>query len=258
MEKKLAKVNQSVEKALQLVEVLASSREPMRLGDLAAACGLPASTTLRLVNTLLLHGYANQDPVTLRYSLTLKFAQIGSQVSSQMDIHNLAHPWLLELSSRCGESCCLAIEENRQVVYVDVVEGPDGMLKIMQRIGKRAPLYCTGVGKIFLLNDDAASLEQYIAENGLEPLTSHTITTREGLLSELDRIGRQGYALDDEECEQGARCVAAGVRDYTGKVVAGISVSGPLHRMEPEHIRRIIPQVQRTAQRLSQLLAYEE
>lgn len=251
MEKKLAKVNQSVEKALQLVEVLASSREPMRLGDLAAACGLPASTTLRLVNTLLLHGYANQDPVTLRYSLTLKFAQIGSQVSSQMDIRNLAHPWLLELSSRCGESCCLAIEENRQVVYVDVVEGPDGMLKIMQRIGKRAPLYCTGVGKIFLLNDDAASLEQYIAENGLEPLTSHTITTREGLLSELDRIGRQGYALDDEECEQGARCVAAGVRDYTGKVVAGISVSGPLHRMEPEHIRRIIPQVQRTAQRLS-------
>ena len=233
MEKKLAKVNQSVEKALQLVEVLASSREPMRLGDLAAACGLPASTTLRLVNTLLLLGYANQDPVTLRYSLTLKFAQIGSQVSSQMDIRNLAHPWLLELSSRCGESCCLAIEENR-------------------------PLYCTGVGKIFLLNDDAASLEQYIAENGLEPLTSHTITTREGLLSELEKIGRQGYALDDEECEQGARCVAAGVRDYTGKVVAGISVSGPLHRMEPEHIRRIIPQVQRTAQRLSQLLAYEE
>ncbi len=258
MEKKLAKVNRSVEKALQLVEVLASSREPMRLGDLEVACGLQASTALRLVNTLLLHGYANQDPVTLRYSLTLKFAQIGSQVSSQMDIRNLAHPWLLELSSRCGESCCLAIEENRQVVYVDVVEGPDGMLKIMQRIGKRAPLYCTGVGKIFLLNDDAASLEQYIEENGLEPLTSHTITTREGLLSELEKIGRQGYALDDEECEQGARCVAAGVRDYTGKVVAGISVSGPLHRMEPEHIRRIIPQVQRTAQRLSQLLAYEE
>ena len=114
------------------------------------------------------------------------------------------------------------------------------------------------MGKIFLLNDDAASLEQYIAENGQEPLTSHTITTWEGLLSELEKIGRQGYALDDEECEQGARFVAAGVRDYTGKVVAGISVSGPLHRMEPEHIRRIIPQVQRTAQRLSQLLAYEE
>ena len=95
----------------------------------------------------------------------------------------------------------------------------------------------------------------------LQELRGKDLVSREQIeaeLSELEKIGRQGYALDDEECEQGARCVAAGVRDYTGKVVAGISVSGPLHRMEPEHIRRIIPQVQRTAQRLSQLLAYEE
>lgn len=257
MVQKRTKTNQSVEKTLQVIEVMAAAREPMRLQDLAGACQLPPSTALRLLNTLLQHGYVNQDKVTLRYALSLKFAQIGSQVSAQMDIRNLAHPLLLELSARCGESCCLAIEENRQVVYVDVVDGPDGMLKIMQRIGKRAPLYCTGVGKIFLLNFDQGGVEEYIRQNGLPALTHNTITTREGLLEELAKIARQGYALDDEECERGARCVAAGVRDYTGRVVAGISASGPLHRMTAERMGAITRFVRETAQQLSQMLAYD-
>ena len=107
--------------------------------DVAEAAGLPPSTALRMLHTLILCGYANQDPMTLRYGLTLKFAYIGSLISARLDVRNLAHPLLLELSARCGESCCLAVEENRQVVYVDVVDGPDGMLQIMQRIGKRAP-----------------------------------------------------------------------------------------------------------------------
>ncbi len=256
MAQKMAKANQSVEKALQLVEVLAQAREPMRLQDVAEAAGLPPSTALRMLHTLILCGYANQDPMTLRYGLTLKFAYIGSLISVRLDVRNLAHPLLLELSARCGESCCLAVEENRQVVYVDVVDGPDGMLQIMQRIGKRAPLYCTGVGKIFLLNGGQEGVEEYIRSHGLPPLTDHTITSREGLFRELDKIRRQGFAIDDEECEQGARCVAAGVRDYTGQVVAGISVSGPLHRMTAEHLQPIIRAVQQTAQQLSRLLAY--
>lgn len=256
MAQKLAKTNQSVEKTLLIIEAMAAARAPMRLQDLADVCQLPPSTALRLLNTLLERGYVNQDKVTLRYALSLKFAQIGSQVSAQLDIRNLAHPLLVELSARCGESCCLAIEENRQVVYVDVVDGPDGMLKIMQRIGKRAPLYCTGVGKIFLLNCDQGGVEEYIGQYGLPALTHNTITTREGLLEELGKIARQGYALDDEECERGARCVAAGVRDYTGRVVAGISASGPLHRMTPERMGAIIKEVRQTAHQLSQMLAY--
>ncbi|WP_458861775.1 IclR family transcriptional regulator [Acidaminobacterium chupaoyuni] len=258
MSEKRTKVNQSLEKALQIVEVLADSRQPMRLQDLAEKAQLPACTALRFLNTLLVHGYVHQDALTMRYSLTLKFAKIGSQVGAQMDLRNLARPELLELSAQCGESCCLALEENHQVVYVDVVDGPDGMLKIMQRIGKRAPLHCTGVGKLFLLNYDMSQLEHYIEEYGLPPLTAKTITTREGLMQELHTIGERGYALDDEECELGARCVAAGIRDYTGKIVAGISVSGPLHRMEGEHLEEIRRCAAETAKRLSQLMAYSQ
>ena len=98
MAQKMAKANQSVEKALQLVEVLAQAREPMRLQDVAEAAGLPPSTALRMLHTLILCGYANQDPMTLRYGLTLKFAYIGSLISARLEVRNLAHPLLLELS----------------------------------------------------------------------------------------------------------------------------------------------------------------
>ena len=255
---KKTKSNQSLEKALQLIEILAPAREPMRLQDLSKQAGMPPSTALRLLNTLLQHGYVNQDPLTCRYGLTLKFAQIGGLVRSRLDICTLAHPSLLELSSRCGESCCLAVEENQQAVYVDVVDGPDGMLKIMQRIGKRAPLHCTGVGKLFLLNLTQEQVEDYVQRCGLPALTNKTITTQERLLQELSYIRRQGYAMDDEECELGARCVACGVWDYTKRIVASVSVTGPLHRMQGDHLVNITQQVQRTASRLSNMLSYPD
>ena len=258
MTEKKTKSNQSLEKALQLIEILAPAREPMRLQDLSRQAGMPPSTALRLLNTLLQHGYVNQDPLTSRYGLSLKFAQIGGLVSARLDIRNLAHSSLLELSSRCGESCCLAVEEDQQAVYVDVVDGPDGMLKIMQRIGKRAPLHCTGVGKLFLLNLTPEQLHAYVQRCGLPALTSRTITSEERLVQELGRIRRLGYAMDDEECELGARCVACGVWDYTQKIVAGVSVTGPLHRMEGDHLVNITQEVQRTAGRLSQMMAYPE
>ena len=245
----------SLSKVFDVIEAAGRHPEGVAAKTLATELGMPESTLFRMAKFLVERGYLRRSAG--RLTLGAAALRLGALAQRQNPLARVAHPALAALSERTGETVHLAELQGDHIVYVDKVEGSRSV-RMASLVGSAGPLYCTGVGKIFLINDDAASLEQYIAENGLEPLTSHTITTREGLLSELDRIGRQGYALDDEECEQGARCVAAGVRDYTGKVVAGISVSGPLHRMEPEHIRRIIPQVQRTAQRLSQLLAYEE
>ncbi len=255
MSAKLSKVNQSVEKVLQIIEVMAKEGGPMRLQDIALKTDMPASTTLRMVHTLLVYGYANQDPDTLRYSLSLKFAQIGSIVSSQVSLSQIAHPLLVELSRRCQESCCLAVESEMELVYTDVVDGPDNMLKIMQRIGKRAPLYSTGIGKLLLLNYSRERLRELIRVKGLAPLTPNTACTEDALLERLEQIRKQGYALDDEECELGARCVAAPVYDYTGQVVAGISVSGPVSRLSIERIAVIVPVLQDTARRISRLMA---
>lgn len=196
--------------------------------------------------------------ISWRYSLSLKFAQVGNIVSSRFSLSKIAHPLLSELSQRCQESCCLAVEENMELVYTDVVDGPDNMLRIMQRIGKKAPLHSTGIGKLLLLNYSNKQLNELIATKGLSALTPNTLVTREALVERLDLIRQQGYALDDEECELGARCVAAPVRDYTGKVVAGISISGPVSRLTKERIHVIIPVVKETADKISKLLSYSE
>lgn len=257
MEMKLSKLNQSIEKAIQIIEVLASNQQPMRLQDIAASCGMPASTVLRMLNTLLVHGYVNQDPQSLRYSLSLKLALIGSRVCAQVSLRDIAHPLLVELSMRCQESSCLAIEEDMEVVYTDVQDGPDSMLKIMQRIGKRAPMHSTGVGKLLLLNYSEEQLDHLIEVKGLPALTPNTLVTKQALMDKLAEIRAQDYALDDEECELGARCVAAPIRDYSGRIVAGISVSGPIHRFTMEHISEIVPQVKDIANQISKLMAYE-
>ena len=257
MPAKLSKLNQSVEKVLQIVEIMAHERQPMRLQDVAAKCDMPASTVLRMLNTLLVYGYVNQDPHSLRYSLSLKFAQIGSRVCEQVSLRDIAHPLLVELSQACQESSCLAVEQERELVYTDVQDGPDSMLKIMQRIGKRAPMHSTGIGKLLLLNYTDQQLDEYIAEKGLPSLTPNTMTTKQALVDKLAEIRRQDYALDDEECELGARCVAAPIRDYTGRIVAGVSVSGPVSRLTMERIAEIVPVVKGTADQISKALAYE-
>ena len=145
-----------------------------------------------------------------------------------------------------------------ELIYTDVVDGPDNMLRIMQRIGKRAPLHSTGIGKLLLLNYNNKQLNELITTKGLTALTPNTLVTREALVEKLEQIRAQGYALDDEECELGARCVAAPIQDYTGKVVAGISISGPVSRLTKEYIQVIIPVVRETAARISKLLACPE
>ena len=258
MPRKLSKINQSVEKVFQIIEIMANSRESMRLQDIALKADIPVSTVLRLINTLVSCGYANQDPITLKYSLSLKFTLIGSLVSSQTSIRDIAHPLLLELSKKCKESVCLAIEQDMEVVYLDVIDGPDGILKITQRIGKVAPLHSTAVGKILMLNYDSVQLNQVIALKGLTALTPNTITNKEELLEELEKIKTQGYALDNEECELGARCIAAGIKDYSGKYIGAISISGPITRMTMEQIDAYKYIVIDTAQSISELMAYKE
>jgi len=235
---------------------MAQSKESLRLQDIAQRVDMPASTALRFLNTLMKCGYARQDAGSLRYSLTLKFMHIGSLVNSQISIRDVARPYLANLAQKCNESVCLAIEQDMEIVYIDVIDGPDGMLKITQRIGKLAPIHSTGIGKLMLLNYDLKQFEHIIETKGLKALTPNTITSKDELLLELEKIKQRGYALDDEECELGARCLSAGIKDYTGKYVAGISVSGPTTRMTMEYIEQIKDVVMETADKISRELSY--
>ena len=151
IEKKVKK-NQSVEKVFQIIELMVSKGGEMRLQDISEQVKSPTSTVLRYLSTLSSFGYVYQNADSSKYALTLKLAQLGSLVSEQHDIRNLVHDYLVSLSDEFQESSCLGIEEDNEVVYLDVINGPDNMLKTMQRIGKRAPLHATSVGKNILQN----------------------------------------------------------------------------------------------------------
>jgi DNA-binding IclR family transcriptional regulator len=254
---KRTKSNQSVEKVLQIIEVMAQNKGPMRLQDIANQIGQPASSVIRFLNTLMKYGYVDQDPDTSKYSLSMKFCKIGDMVSSQFSVRDLVRPYLFELSEKCGESVCLAVEQNMEAVYLDVADGPNTIIKVMQRIGHRAPLHCTGVGKLLLLNYSITEIDRLIQEKGLVKLTENTIVEKSELLAELNKIRQSGYAVDNEECEIGARCIAAPLLDYSGKVIASFSITGPVSRMTDEKMSIIKPLIINTTRNLTKKLGWE-
>jgi len=252
------KGNQSLAKALQIIEVLAENKAPMRLLDIANAVEMSPSTVLRFLKTLKSKNYAGQDPVTLNYYPTMKFLVIGNLISSQMKIRDIVRPYLVEISRQCGESSSLAILQDLEVIYIDYVEGPDLILKTLQRIGKIAPVHSTGVGKCLMLNFDEKKIDRLILEKGLASLTEKTITTKIGLLKELEAVRAQDYALDDEECEPQVKCIAVPIRDFTGTVIASISVSAPAGRLNAGKIKNILALLHDSSEAISNTLGYTE
>lgn len=230
---KLTGSNQSVEKTLFIIETLANSSLPMRLSELAKAVDMPSSTVLRMVNTLVKLGYARQEEeMPRRYSLTTRFLRIGQQAAEHTDIREIAHPFLVQLSDKTGESTCLSICEKDKVRYLDVVEGSGSLIAIRQRVGGSAQMHCTGSGKLYLMQYTDEQLDDFIRERGLPALTPNTVTNKAELCHELNACRERGYATDNEECEAGVRCVAAPIYDYAGKIAAVISITGVLSRMQ--------------------------
>jgi IclR family transcriptional regulator, KDG regulon repressor len=257
MVRKRIKQNQSLGKAFRIIEAMSEAGGPQRLQDIAARVGQPASTVLRFLGTLAGLGYVGQDERSLHYFLTMKFARLGHQVGRQLDFREVVRPFLLELSREFKESSSLAVEQDMNVVYVDAVDGPDHMLQTLQRIGKIAPLHATGVGKVLLAEFPAGRLEELLRERGLPAITRNTIRSKKALLIELEKIRRQGFALDDEECESGVRCVAAGIRDHSGNIIAACSASGPAGRMTAQKLELIRIRLSAAAAEISTRLGYQ-
>ena len=258
-EKKSTAVNnRSTEKALAIIELLAQSREPMRLRDISQALQLNASTTLRFLTSLQNCEYVAQEADTARYYLTYKICRIANQLSSKTELQTITHPYLIALSQQFHEALCVSVERDMTMVYIDVATGPDQTLMSMQHIGNVSPMHSTGNGKLRLLTYSEEQIDKLIREKGLPRFTENTITTKRGLLAELKRVREEGFAYDNEECEIGSRCVACPIRDYTGTIIAGISVTGPTARMTAERVEREIkPQLAAAAEKISQALGYK-
>jgi DNA-binding IclR family transcriptional regulator len=162
-----------------------------------------------------------------------------------------------QISAAFNESASLCIEQNMQMIYIATEEGPGRMLQTLHRIGHIAPMHATGVGKLHLLNYSGEQLAELEKKLGFPQYTKHTITDMESLKKEITWVRKSGYAMDNEECEEGVRCIAVPVRNFEGKVVAAMSISAPVARMDKKKIEEIIPFLRDISTKASRELGYE-
>ena len=245
----------SLNKALDIIDAV-SQLGSAGIREISSKTGFPPATTHRIVATLVKRRYFNQDPVTKTYSLSLRFLELGTRVQQQFNLPTIARPHLQKLMSETGESANLAIREGDSVVYLDQVQNDNSMLKIFTRLGTRAPLYSTGVGKMLLSQWGNTDLDSYLTRTHLIPFTSHTLVSRNQILKELEQISARGFAVDNEEMEDGVRCVAALVFDHRQRIVAAVSISGAAMRITTGRIEYFGDTVKRCALDISHDLGF--
>jgi len=245
----------SVDRALGLLDVMAREKKELELVELSRKANINTTTLYRLLQTLKSRGFVVEDSHRGKYRLGLKLVELGHAVVEQIQLRKIALPFLEELMQKTGETANLVILDEGEAIYIEKVESP-ASLRMFHRIGKQAPAHATGVGKVLLASLSSDKVEEIIRKKGLARLTENTITSPEMLQQELEKIRKQGYAIDDEECEVGAKCLAAPIKDYTNQVVAAVSISGPSVRLTEEKLEKLVDVVKETAYKISQKIGY--
>jgi DNA-binding IclR family transcriptional regulator len=224
---------QVIERMTKLIDVLGESPNAVGLKQLAAAAGLHPSTAHRILTALV------NDRLVERvdqgsYRLGLRLLELGNLVKSRISVREHALPLMRDLHAATGEAVNLSVRRDDEIVYIERTSSGRSLMRVVNIIGARAPLHVTAVGKLFLAEDSPEAVRAYAERTGLPALTRNTLHALPTLEKEIDKVRKQGYATDNEEAEVGVRCIAAGIRDDGGALVAGLSLSAPAERMKPQ------------------------
>lgn len=242
---------QVIERMMSLLDVLASTPGPATLKMLSQATGLHPSTAHRIL-AMMTHSrlVARRDAST--YALGIRLLELGNIVKSRINIREVALPFMQQLHDTIDESINLAIRDGDEIVYIERTSSGGSRVRVVYLVGDRAPLHLTSLGKLFLATENIAELRAYAKRTGLPGKTPHSLTSLAALEKELDKIRQHDLAYDNEEAEIGLRCLAAPIRDDQGTIVAGLSISAPTDRHDPDWIG----QLKATAEAISGALGY--
>lgn len=221
---------QSVDRALQLLETVGESATPVSLGELTNALGMDRSSVCRLAQTLRRRGYLIQLRDSRHYTLGSAIWRLARRMRWADALAPLARDSLIALAEEAEETAHVAVREGDRVVFVEQ-RLANRAVGVSFSPGRVEPLYCTALGKALLADCGPEELHEIFPANDLPALTPRTIGSVPRLAAECERVRRDGYASDDEEFHQGVRCVAAPVRDASGRVVAAIGISAPSNRL---------------------------
>jgi IclR family KDG regulon transcriptional repressor len=247
---------QVLDRTLRILDVLAERNTEMGPAELAERLSLHKSTIHRLLVVLERHGLIRKNPNAGKYGLGMKLFELGSRAVAQLDLRERAEPYLRQLVLDTGETAHVCVLEGAEMLSVANAEGPR-TLRTPATVGRRTPVHCTSVGKALAAHLPERTLDELLSRVRLTRYTDRTITTRSGLKAELQRIRERGYAVDNEEIEEGLRCVGAPIRNYTGRVVAAMSIAGPVFRVTTERLPALARAVVTTARALSRDLGFK-
>lgn len=236
-------VSQSLDRGLSLLDALAGGVDT--LDALAEEVGVHKSTVLRLLRTLETHHFVRREG-TRHYRLGSALFDLANRALEDRDVRRGAAPALAALNARTGHTVHLATYEDGEVVYVDKYEGRHSV-RMYSRIGKRAPLHCTAVGKVLVASFDDARRAEIASSIEYPALTGNTITTPEAYLAELTKVAAQGHAVDDAEHEDFIHCIAAPVRGPGGVVLAAVSLSVPRVLLDFDGLLALLPELKAAA-----------
>lgn len=225
---------QSIDRILDIVEILAAHPNGISLSELAEVSELHPSTTHRLLGSLVSRGYAIKNPDTGKYRLTLRIFEVGSRVANSSNLLTVSRPILERLQHATGETVHLVVRDGSDVVYLYKESDGSVDVRMGSTIGNRSPMYCTGVGKAILATLSPEDFENTWLQSTVQQHTKTTITNIDDMSRECRKIRALGYSVDREEHENGVCCVASSVDNCFGRTVAAISISLPAFRFSQE------------------------
>ena len=252
MEKKII---QSIDRALQILELFSLEKPEWGVTEISRALNIYKSNVHNVLTTLAEKGFVIKDPKTDKYKLCIKLFELGSIVIKNMDLRKIAHPFIEKLSKEFNETVHLGVLDEGRVVSIEREESDKGLCSHIE-IGKRTPLHCTAVGKVIMAYLSEDKVAAIVKGKGLKKYTENTITNKEKLENEFKKIRQQGYAVDSMEHEEEVRCVAGPIRDYTGKVIASMSISGPAFRINENNTPDIAKKVKECCNCISKEMGY--
>lgn len=243
---------QVFERADLLLGILATHATPVGLKTLAGESGLNISTVHRILGALATIGMVEHQTGGF-YRLGLRWLEYGNLVRERLQVRDVARPFIEQLHEQIGEPVNLAIRDGDEIIYLDRAAANAARVRVFYRVGSRAPLHLTSLGKLFLAEESTAQVEDYAKRTGLPGNTIHSLTRLSALNKALANVQSDGVAFDNEEAELGLRCVAAPVHDDQGLLVAAVSVSSPSDRFS-EHEATWVPALKACADQVSRAL----
>ncbi|MGI4937662.1 MAG: IclR family transcriptional regulator [Janthinobacterium lividum] len=233
---------QVIERMTSLLDALARYSDPVSLKELSSVTGLHPSTAHRILNDLVLKRFVDRsEPGT--YRLGMRLLELGNIVKSRLDVREAALNYMRELHRRTNQTVNLSVRQGDEIVYIDRSFSERSGMQVVRAIGGRAPLHLTSTGKLFLSIDEPKLVRSYATRTGLAGHNKNSITDLAKLERELSLVRARGYARDNEELELGVRCMAAGIRDDSGRLIAGLSISAPADRLQEEWLEDLISTV---------------